>query len=184
MQMKKLLPYILLTVSIFGFTSCNDSGENDPDMFVDYIHVYFNIAVENNNGENLLDPQTDGNILSLPMSIIYEGEESPLIIGASDEVEEYATRALPCTWYGGFISSYFPGDEPIVDSTLNRIYIGQFMGGIEGTKDVKLVISNKVYDLSFTTKKNGWKVESYKFYMNGELIQDNNLPTGYYKIIL
>lgn len=73
MKLKSFLkkPLFLLYL-LWIATACND--KNDPNMIWDIYPTIIYISVEDTQGNSLLDPKVEGNILENGIKIIYQGK--------------------------------------------------------------------------------------------------------------
>lgn len=81
-----LLFITLLCVA--GFTACDDSGSDD--MIWDFAPIELHIAVQDAQGNDLLNPETPGNIAKQGIKAIYNGK---YMKGRSNK----PNQSLPCT---------------------------------------------------------------------------------------
>ncbi len=87
MRTKHLTAAFLITLIL----SCKDTYEDTcKDMIWDFTNYEFFISVINESGENLLDPETKGNLLDGGVWITYKGETYNM-----KEVQSINTRYLP-----------------------------------------------------------------------------------------
>ncbi len=130
------------------------------------------ILVYNANGDNLLDPDFEGNILDNNITIEYEDEVYAIM---TNNEEETATRALPPPeWYGLRLhySERFDTHELLFGE------FGRCLGNVitinwgDGTSDeVK-------FDFDVEYKGSGKKYRPYVYlraWLNGELQSDDSL---------
>ena len=166
----KLLAIIIVTIL---FSSC----ESDLKLG-DFKNIMVQVAVENSQGQNLLDPTVEGNILSSHMYMIFRDEKYDIKIGwpdMPDDIpgEEVSTRMNMPAWYGAFIApseSWFVNPE---NPDNNDIFIGEFHGGTQETTNLQLVILDKEYEISFKNnlKKNFRNEQT--FYLDGKKQEGN-----------
>ncbi len=87
MRTKHLIAAFLITLIL----SCKDTYEDTcKDMIWGFTNYEFFISVINESGENLLDPETDGNLLDGGVWITYKDETYNM-----KEVQSINTRYLP-----------------------------------------------------------------------------------------
>lgn len=99
----KKLSSILITAFAILFSGCG-SGNNHCDMIWDLITPDVCIIVTNADGENLLDPDVEGNILNSGIKVEYNDETYPITS---------RTRETLAMWYGLRVEAYaFNDDTP------------------------------------------------------------------------
>jgi hypothetical protein len=170
--MKKLLFALIATVMIPLFISC-DKEENDDDfVVVDFVPIEFLIHIVNEQGEDLLNPDTEGSIVDEDIRMIYNGKEYSL----QEDSQEAATRYYLPRFYGLRVSKIEYEDSPYYNKYF--LYIGEF----DGAKDcenctVKVICGDGSYDtFSYSNKmkrdKKGMLDSIRHFYHNGKLQED------------
>lgn len=153
--MKKSFSFLLVFFASIGLISCS----KDP-MIWDYVPIYFTIYVYDDQGRNLLDPDTEDNILEDDLYFIYKGEKYDITYGWPSQAE---TRALPIVWYGGFIAPAFSPSGPYTE---NAIFIGEF-NRISKHESFELILGNSKNEISYKSKvKSNGMVES-SYFLNG-----------------
>lgn len=177
--MKKFL-FLFIASTLTFLPSCKE----EDDVIWDWNPVSLSVEVTNSNGENLLDPKTEGNILDSEMYIVNEGIQYPVTIGwPLPEGYNNNSRAIPAIWYGAFIAPTFQPDDITIKPerySENKIFIGEFSGSHSYETDVELVIDGKSYTLSFAVKMDYKKPMSLRdFYFEGK-----KLENSVYKIVL
>lgn len=167
--MKKLL-LINLVLAVGACSSPND------ERAWDFIPWFVSIDVHNANGDNLLDPDFENNILDNNIHIDYGGEAYPV----NERIDEYYTRAIKPHWYGLVLDSH-PGYGS------GKLLFGEFgttnaPGGYHGeTFSIHWGdgTSDRVsFDLYITWQGRGNKrvpTVHKKLWLNGELQSDNSL---------
>ena len=93
--MKKLFYFAVL---LLGFAACEEKPEppKEEDWVIwDFVNYSVEIEVQDlETGVDLLDPETEGNILDQAIVMIYQGETIPM------RSWEEVTRANPARFYG------------------------------------------------------------------------------------
>lgn len=111
----------LLAVTL---TSCND--DNDMPIY-DYSPYTLLISVENPAGENLLDPETEGNILDETVEMDYDGKTYTMNIvepGTPLHTVKPESRYFMPSFYGLVVYSY--PKEYVPELSTNHLYFGEF----------------------------------------------------------
>ena len=83
----KFCLFVAAFFALFSTISCEEQGLWEHDVFPFDI----NMIIEDTEGNNLLNPEYEGNIID-KIKIIYDGEEY--------QINEIVTRALPSKFYG------------------------------------------------------------------------------------
>lgn len=163
------------------FSSCKD--DNESDMIWDYYPVVFEIRVENNKKENLLDENVVGNILDTEMYMIFQGERYEVNKGWPEGsfFPFPSTKVYMPVWYGAFIAPYFFDNSQFeeVPERGNRLYIGEFFGDSTGETSLELYLNGKSFWVSYINKivKPG-QVDRH-FYLN-----DQEIPSSTFTLTL
>ena len=97
-----LLFITLLCVA--GFTACDDSGSDD--MIWDFAPIELHIAVQDAQGNDLLNPETPGNIAKQGIKAIYNGkiygddtfDNEKVIIDWNDGTQDVITFSSKLIW--------------------------------------------------------------------------------------
>lgn len=143
----------------------------------DFQPEYVSIVVKNSAGENLLDPETEDNILANEITVEYDG----MIYQMKEWGAE--TRYIPAKWEGFFVSMYF-GRDPNREEGIRALTLGQFYVDTEaGYHSEPLTInwgdgtSDKItFDLYTTYNRKGTKSEIHRtIWLNGKLQSNNSL---------
>ena len=165
----KLLAFFIVTIL---FSSCESDLENG-----EFKNLMVQVAVENSQGQNLLDPTVEGNILSSQMYMIFRDEKYDVKIGWPDMPDdipgEVSTRMNMPPWYGAFIAPSESWFVNLENPDNNYIFIGEFHGGTQGTTNLQLVILDKEYEISFNNKTMKHFRNEQTFYLNGKKQKGN-----------
>lgn len=158
-----VLSILALLFGLFGFMSCSEA-EQEPDgpeegVIWDIAPICVNIQLVDDEGNNLLDPETEGN---------WVGEE--LYIGYKDEAYytdweyqgmESGSRALPIHFRGLIWTGGLPG----ADTKKSSLKFGEFSG--TGQYEMSMVFAatsiNTVFEFKFTHSL-VWKDHKPHFY--------------------
>lgn len=157
MKLNKLFYSLFTCLLSLAFTSCGNDEE--PDLIIDYSPITIQVNVRNSNGENLLEPSTQGNILEGNNTFTYDGKTSNIHVGwpKNRERSSNMTRYYMPMWYGAFIAPAFsPYSE---NQKENAIYIGEFEGGESGTINMELNLGENKYEISVKSKVKGTSVK-------------------------
>ena len=169
-------------VILAGFTSCNSDTDDDDDFWdVDYYPVIFEIEVLNDEGENVLDASTPGNILDKEMYVLLADEKYDVHYGRPSEPYfpyPHLTRVYMPSWWGAFISPYWY-IHPDLPERGNNIYIGEFPGDYNGEVTFQLVLDNSTYSFTYKNKVVGHLQVERHFYLDGE-----EMPSSSFTIVL
>lgn len=68
----------IILCQAFFLTSCSESNEGNDDIIWDFAPINFIIAVQDAEGNDLLNPLTEGHILEQDIKAIYQGKEYKL----------------------------------------------------------------------------------------------------------
>lgn len=163
------ITYLLL--GLFLFPSCNS------DYIEDYPPIQFQISIENDKNDNLLNPTVQGNILDTSMYMIFNEENYEIhrgwpsaITGKDDEI---LTRSYMAHWYGAYIAPAIRPSMPFDNPDNNYIFIGQFNGNRSTTIELQLIILNREYNIAVKNKLKSGSRNQQTFYLNGKKQDDN-----------
>lgn len=168
----------IIKAGLFVFTTLIALSCEEKYPMVDFPSLSLQIHIRNEAGENLLDPNVEGNILETQiyathnnkLFLVYDFDEfyDSMVPSRTDPISSNPFSS----WYGVFYSStdYFSYDPLTYGPTL---FIGQFSSGLIGEEVVFLTIGEKKYKLSFTTKGSGL-VRKHVFYLDGKKQVDNH----------
>lgn len=164
----------LFTLSSIIFTSCEESG----NYIYDIPPFDINIIIENSNGNNLLDPEYEGNIID-NLTLTYNDE----VYKIDTEDFDISTRALPSIFHGlrllrddngrHFITfgnfdgetdfnnekisiSYGKGKNDEVTFT-NKVKTGSYIQKIDIKRTIKLNGKTVNPDIDIPTNDRQWK---------------------------
>lgn len=118
------------------------------DVIIDYAPVVISVKVQNEAGDNLLDPSVAGNILDRDISVTYEGNNYPI-----ESVDE-SGRFWPGFWRG------------VILVNGQVLEIGEFDGS-SAHEDCVLHIGTRDIPISYDAKFNGMKVKR-TYYFDGK----------------
>lgn len=176
--MKKLfsIPFILVLalIPMLSLSSCDsDDPNNWPD--IDYYPITFDISCVNSLGLDLLDTETEGNIVNNDIRVLYDGEWYRL---SESAWPEHASRTYFAQWHTPYIETVKAPDGAMTKT----IRIGEIDGGKTATTDIILSIGNRSFNLSVTNKvKPGTLKVTRHYYLDGKKIDNDR---GFYSIIL
>lgn len=183
MTTKTLLSLTGATMALamaLSFGSCSDEPSNldnkdlDEFLLIDYNPINFNVACVNGQGDDLLDKNTNGNIINNDIKIKYDGQWYPL--SESPESPHESRYYLP-TWYNPYIGTV---KDP--DGVMKKVIrIGEIDGSTNGTTVVTLSIGNRVFKLKATNKIKKATEVTRHYYLDGKKIDNDR---GFYSIIL
>ena len=197
--MKIRLLTIMLSLFLLCFVSCDNEKEDvlnpeedsqeqpdnepDPDIIFDIFPIELGISVTDKQGQNLLEPETEGNILNSKMYIIVNEKEYE--VGMERPEQPYwpdpFTRSLPAEWYGAFIApTFWTTDSEDPDFSFNRLWIGEF-DGLDDEDKVELYLDGHQFEITITNKMIDWSnfhIDRH-IYLNGE-----EVGSRYFKIVL
>lgn len=118
----KFLNLFICSMLATALASCND----EDDIIYDFYPYELCISVQNPAGENLLDPDVEGNILDETVEMDYEGKTYPMNIvesGYLHEVKPLSRYYMP--HFYGLVAYSYPKDYSQELST-NHLYFGEF----------------------------------------------------------
>ena len=142
----------LLMLSSCDYTR-GDEPNDDGEWIYDLTPITFEVEILNQDGENLLEESTPGNILGSEMFLIYNGERYEIINGYIDTPYfpyPNGTRFYMPSWYGGFIAPYWYPSKDLPERE-NSLHIGEFEGGTDGVS-FDLSLNGHSYIVSYTNK--------------------------------
>ena len=140
--MKKLTQLCLLIITTCCFVSC------DNNMTWDIAPVYFTFNVQDANGNDLLDPNTENNILDNDIKVVFEDKEYPKDV---DMTPTENTKFYMAVLKGLYTVKYDDDDY--------HLEFGQFMGSEDHDKSFVIHWGDGTHDeVSF--------VHDYKFRVN------------------
>ena len=159
---------------MLSLSSCdNDDPKSWPD--IDYSPITFDISCVNSQGLDLLDSETEGNIVDDDIKILYNGEWYQLSECQRPELESRSYFAL---WHSPYIETVKAPDGAMT----NTIRIGEIDGGENATTDITLSIGDRSFSLRVTNKvKPGTLKVTRHYYLDGKETDNNR---GFYRIIL
>jgi len=150
---------MLLAACVFMPMLCGCSNDEE-DWLPGPILIEFKISVVNADGEDLLDPQTIGNILSEPMTYTDKGVTYKIKPRGPED-------GLPPTWLPiGCLTNDRYG-KPI-------IFIGPFGGENLTPRPIDLTLAGIKHTISWTTKEipsgadKPYHTYAYRLYLDGE----------------
>ncbi len=173
--MKKLFFSAFAILTSLVFTGCDDGGDNMIWDFNNYDVVVF---LKSSDGKNLLDRDTEGNIVGNEITVEYGGETYRL--------NEPRTRDNLARWQGLRIENYYGyrGDDGTP-----ALMFGEFKTSTEGHRGEKFTIdwgdgtkSEITFDLYLTWTRNRDKgydtpTTHRKIWLDGELQSEYSLTT-------
>lgn len=175
--MRKVLDLFVFTCIILCATSCSkDSGGSDApdDLIWDIYPTGVAIYLVDKDGNNLLDPDTEGNWVGEQMSISLNDDDYPAIWTYDDY--QSGTRAMKPVFHGLVWSGIFP----YADQKGAHLYFGEFDGASNHHMSLTFGIDmlNTVFDFKFTHTinwvKNEPEISNYITY-KGKEIKGNKL---------
>lgn len=152
---------------LFLFLSLSSCKEKEEEYWVGDVNCeYFQVHVEDEDGNNLLDENYEGNILEKEMYVIYKGEKNDIFLGWP----EFRPGSLaPEVWYEPYIApalnEYSPLEKP-------AIFIGVFGRGVDSSVD--LFIDGISHTLSFKSKQISQFDYDDSYFMDGIQQSNNN----------
>lgn len=175
--MKRLHLYFVtifsaLTIS-YALSSCdNDDPKSWPDIC--YSPITFDISCVNSQGLDLLDAETEGNIVDDDIKILYDGEWYPL---RECPWPELTGRSF-ALWHSPYITTVKAPDGAMT----NTIRIGEIDGGENVTTDITLSIGDRSFNLRVTNSVKPGTIKIKRHFYLDDKKTDNNW--GFYRIIL
>lgn len=147
--MKKL--FIILILPLV-FSVCTKKWDIVPGTI--------SIIVKNATGDNLLDPDFEGNILDNEIYVEYDGETYTLDENAVE------TRAIPAIWYGLRYAE-----------AAKRLWFGQFSTGADYRGEIFTINwgDGTSDEIKFDLFTRGSHNVKKKIWLNGELQSENDL---------
>jgi len=152
--MKKALNLLVALLAMTTF-SCDD------DIFQDYNPVSIYVTVTDTNGNNLLDPNYEKNIID-GITVTYDGETSQVKNPFSDVKGKIKTDALLALYKGAELRYYTDAGK-----TVYYISIGEWAGDKTwNNEEVHINWPDGTSNIiSFTLKKKG--ITHTKYYLDG-----------------
>jgi len=155
---------MLLAACVFMPMLCGCSNDEEV-WFVDFNPIEIKISVVNADGDNLLDTETTGNILSEPMTYTYNGETLDIEEGAPWEHE--GSRYYMPAWFGVW---------RITDNGKPIIYVGEFDATDLTPRPIDLTLAGIKHTISLTTKEippnadTPYQTYAHRLYLDGQEI--------------
>ena len=149
--MKHYILSLLAAATLLFFYSCD---LDDP--IIDYVPVVWNVVALDAEGNNLFDPDYEGNIIA-ETTVTYDGETYNILDGLHND-PNVQSRAYLARFHNPYVGTDFRsgGTTPI-------LYIGEWNG--DGHWDNETVVINwpggTQSTLSFTLTKPGWTEADY-----------------------
>lgn len=129
-------------------------------MIWDYYPIILSVEFVNNDNQNLLEPETQGNLLDEIIKVKCDDVEY--------EVDPKAVSGPNSRYYLPTWSDPYVGNVLMPDGSIQKcLNIGEYDGAENGTKTVTISVRDKNYVLSFTNKVKGDKVKR-QFYLDGK----------------
>lgn len=179
MKTKNLLATFLLSFCMIGFVACDTdnitlSGEEDDDkewLIWDFSPIVLGVLVQDAQGVDLLNPDSEGSIAEQGIKAIYKGE-----VYEKDSVLSRTKAYMP----------YFAGLQVIKGYTNGRYYLtfGEFDGTHTFDKEEVVIDWNDgTKDTIHFSSKLTWKskkepVINRAFYLNGEELDSDECGCG------
>lgn len=184
MKRYNLFALLLIAVSTFYFSACGDD-DNDQKIF-DLNEMCMFVNVVDDNGQNLLEQGTHGNILSEDIYVVHNSDtiffkyptEEDVVIGS-----RYNKPTLSRIYYYT-TSNYLGNDIPNPS-----LCIEGFEGFINYGDSLTLHIGEQSYELSFSctdlSNRDKYKFDcEFTYYLNDKKIDTTNSLALIYKIML
>lgn len=153
--MKKFSALLLSLVMLLPFASCGDD-----DVITDYYPIILSVEFVNSDNQNLLEPETQGNLLDEIIKVKCDDVEY--------EVDPKAVSGPNSRYYLPTWSDPYVGNALMPDGSIQKcVIIGEYDGAENATKTVTISVRGKNYALSFTNKVKGDKVKR-QFYLDGK----------------
>lgn len=130
MKLIQIIGSLFLVILSAIAISCDSSD----DIIWDIYPVEIYISIEDKDGNNLLDPETDGNLIGQNFIMNYDGEDYPAdwsyLNMYPEERNEIRTRAYMPHFYGLIPRKYWVEDETgeYIESREYRLLFGEFEG--------------------------------------------------------
>ena len=115
--MKKKLSVLLSFLPIVFLMACEEDF-----IYHDFAPIYVEISVQNERGENLLNPAVPGNLYDSEMYVVSEDKTFQVIKEGQPEPFEPSTREILPVWYGAFIENNIESDKKHTNPDENLIY--------------------------------------------------------------
>lgn len=162
---KTLLHSLLFGILSSVTVACSNQDEPEGRVISDYNSIEFEISVTNAAGDNLLNPDFEGNILDCENYMIIDGEKD-------DIKQEYPfprispeSRFLYPKWYGACIAPEpYPFGKPASE---NKIFIGGFFGDKNDKVKIELVLNGVSHTLSFSNLLIKKRIIYRHYYLDG-----------------
>lgn len=146
--MKRFLSFVYLAVILISLTGCGDD-----DVLWDIAPTRVQLNVVNQDGENLLDPNVDGNIWGETATLIIDGKSTDYVIERNPR-----SRAMLAIFYGVYLEN-LTGTEYLT--------IGEWQTEKSAEYDMTLIIRGKSYSIrvvnDFKWKHNEPKIKRTYF---------------------
>ncbi|MDE6650340.1 MAG: hypothetical protein K2K45_10475 [Muribaculaceae bacterium] len=169
------IPFLCLILCIVSCTKDNDAPDGGNDMIWDIGPTGINIRLIDEEGNNLLDQETEGNWVGEKMTIGFR-DKSYSAIWTYDEYEEFVknpdSRAIMPVFHGLF----WTGVLPTVNQKGACLGFGEFDGASNQEMSLTFMIEqiNTVFEFKFTHAcewiNNEPKISNHITY-NGKIIK-------------
>lgn len=153
--MKYLLTHIIAAIMLISLNCCNINN----DMIWDMTPAGVYITITDKNGNNLLDPAVEGNLVGEKMKIVYEDKAYDAIWEREDLPLE--TRYYYPTFYGLLWDGVWYG-EAFETKPNYLLYFGEFDGADNLYMKLQFHIEgiNTIFEFEYHhTYKTNWKGE-------------------------
>ena len=165
---KSVLPLVVFIFSITLLVGCKDVVY----PIWDFPHWDIGIVVRNSTGEDLLDPETTGNILGNDVTVVYDYRIY--------EMWDARTRWIPPQWFGLRVGKYWYDDENGDIALLFGQFSPESGDGYHGatmTIDWGDGTSNEIkFDLYVTYRKKGKEATVHRrIWLDGKFQSDTQL---------
>lgn len=174
--MKKAVSNLLFTITvalagIASFSSCNDDNDEPVPGF--YFNTCLKLYVENESGQNLLDPANPENLIrELEAFVYYDGKQYPLQWNDADNENS-------CAYHQGRPDYSFYGIWYEPHALNNHLEVGIFNGYLSWQKNFSIEFPKygKTYQIEWNN--NGGKDQNKTVKVNGETI-----PASEFTVVL
>lgn len=164
--MRKTISALLLMTIMMGLSGCN----ND-DVIWDIYPANIIVKIVDEEGQNLLDPDVEGNRVGCPMSMTYDGETYSAIWDREElnrESRYYMASFRGLIWEG-ILDSSSPASH--------KLSFGEFQGDTDHTIDATFTVegTGKVYVIRYEHK---FKWKGKKPYSDDHIYLDGKKYDG------
>lgn len=187
--MNNLLFYkkiLLVALVALALPSCSDDDDDSGIICGDIMPVEISIEISDADGNDLLDPKYENNIIGEDITMIYDGETYDVMWNTPDPLHPEGhteSRYHPVTYFCMSHHLFRSFDEP---SETNKwvLQIGEFTGYENHDIVIPLKIKGKAYDIHFVHEFEWGSTFKNTLYKTSAYLNGKKYEYAYVKIII